>query len=389
MKVVVTHPGLQHADQMAVALHNAGHLVRFCSGIPLANSKWSWIARGRPKATSVPSHLLKHAPVVPVLRKIAEKVLNQDLANSASHRLDHIFDRWIASEITSIRPDMVVCYENSAQATFEAAHKVGAICILDAASIHYKTQAALNGVAAADPDWVTAQKQREINLADAILTCSPFAAGTYVKHGTDAAKIFVCPLGTDLPSVPARQRTSQGPARFIFVGALRRLKGIDILLDIFEKFARDQVPASLTLIGGAAESDLAKRAATIRSVEWRPFVPKPGLFELIAAHDCLILSSRFDSFGMVVPEAMAVGVPVIVSDRVGAKMIIEAHPGAGWITPFCRDSLENILNTLIKDRAMIDNARPFAMDAARDFQWPTYHQRVVSILTQLFEKRVR
>ena len=59
-------------------------------------------------------------------------------ANAWDYRLDHAFDAWAARRVRKLRPDMVVCYENSALHTFKAARAIGAVCVLDAASVHYQ-----------------------------------------------------------------------------------------------------------------------------------------------------------------------------------------------------------------------------------------------------------
>jgi glycosyltransferase involved in cell wall biosynthesis len=107
---------------------------------------------------------------------------------------------------------------------------------------------------------------------------------------------------------------------------------------------------------------------------------KPALFETMAQHDCLILPSRLDAFGMVVPEAMSVGVPAVVSDRVGAKCIIERHPRAGWIVPFETGAIREQILQLIKERQHLVMAGHAAKAAASDFSWEQYRSRVVWLL---------
>jgi glycosyltransferase involved in cell wall biosynthesis len=392
MRALVTHPGMQHAHQLALALHEGGHLAGIWSGIPIANTmkkthRLFRIFSFRPRQSSIPSELRRHFGAFPALRRVASNLGGPKLRNSIGHRLDHLFDRCVAKDVIHVRPDITVCYENSAMHTFRIAKSIGSLCVLDAASVHYQAAAEWHpSSVATDPAWVQRQKKLEIDLADVILTCSPLAGSTYTAAGVSRSKVYVCPLGTDLPSSAKTVRSGTDVRRFVFVGTLMRRKGVDLLLTAFERLYRNNVAATLTLIGGAGEYDLARRIASVPNVSYRPFMDQPHLFEEITKYDCLILPSRFDSFGMVVAEAMAVGVPVVVSDRVGAKCIIEEHPGAGWVVSCEADALYEKLLDLIKCPSMIVAASEAAMVAARDYTWDAYRRRVRRILEEAYEQ---
>lgn len=390
MRVLITHPGMQHAHQLAWALEEAGHLDAFWSGIPVVDSRnpgsdvWGFVA-GHLRAVPIASKKRKHDVIFPLMRKLLGTRPFKRVANDWSHRLDRLYDVWVSRKIRVLKPDMVVCYENSALHTFRAARAVGAVCVLDAASIHYRAgRKWLLDNNQNDLSWIDKEKQQEIDLADAILTCSDFAANTYLDAGVPVEKLFPVPLGTVFPEIPLAVKTINGRCRFVFAGSLRRLKGVDVLLDIFEEFACEGVLAEIAFIGGVAEQDLVVRAGRISNVSYCPFISQPALFEEIARHDCLVLPSRFDSFGMVVVEAMAVGVPVIVSDRVGAKCIIEQHPGAGWIVPFEKDALKAQLLQVVENRESLVCAGLAAQRAARDYSWENYRCRVVQTLEDIF-----
>jgi glycosyltransferase involved in cell wall biosynthesis len=379
---------MQHAYQLAWALHEAGHLLAFWSGVPLADASRPGQGWGRLSPnllrTPVPASRRRHFVAFPVLRRLLTGVSQPTFAESLNHRLDHAFDRWVARRAAKLRPDMVVCYENSALHTFRAAKKEGAVCVLDAASIHYRAGGRfLASIGQRNPPWVDSQKQQEIELADAILTCSSFAAETYAAEGVPRVKLNPCVLGTELVETRRRPKSASKTFRFVFVGSLSLLKGIDLLLDIFEGFHRDGVPATLTLIGGVVDRDLAARWRSIPAIMHRPYVRKPALFEAIAEHDCLVLPSRLDSFGMVVPEAMSVGVPVIVSDRVGAKCIIERHPHAGWVVPLEIGAMRAQMLRAIEDRACLGMASRAAATAALDYSWAAYRRRLVPLLQDI------
>lgn len=392
MKVLVTQSGLQHSHQLAWALEDSGDLVGFWTGVPVEDSRalgiefWSRWGRSI-RAVPVAAAHRRHFVFFPLFQCTLTQILPARSASALSHRICHAFDSRVARLVTTLRPDMVVCSENAALRTFQAAKRIGAICVLDAASVHFDTQRQqLTSLGLANPKWVDDRKQQEIELADAILTCSELAASTYVAGGVPAAKLVAVPLGADLPANELTKREASEVVRFVYVGSLRALKGIDLLLDIFEQFQKDALPVHLTLIGGVAEGELGVRASRIANVTLKPFTAHPAVFEEMVRHDLLLLPSRFDSFGMVVAEAMAVGVPALVTDRVGAKCIIEQHPDAGWIVPCDADALMAQMLWLVDHRAELTRASDAARRAAQDYTWSNYRHRVVSALEGIYTR---
>lgn len=383
MQVVVAHPGRQHSHQLALALAERGLLSSYWSGVPIRDPRagvdlWSRFS-SRIRAAPILSSLRSHYPVFPVARRGFSLIPHVGVANALGFATDAAFDKFVAAKIAAAAPDMVVCYENSALSTFVAAKKNGGLCVLDAASMHYMVQREWNP-AQRDPLWVDARKEREIELADVILTCSELAADTYRAYGVPSNKLRPCPLGTDLHGGESVKPRGDRGLRFVHVGLLSRRKGVDILLEAFERLRSAGADAYLTLIGPVVDSDLYKEASGKDFVSIIGPMPQRSLFTELANYDCMILFSRFDSFGMVVAEGMSVGLPVIVSDRVGAKCIVERHPGAGWILPFDGKALLEKLLELTRDRQGVDQAGQQAIDAAGDFTWEAYRQRVSDIL---------
>lgn len=393
-QVLVAHPGIQYAHELATALELTGHLARFLSAVPvrdsLSKSRSVWFGH---HLRSVPIPRAKRSHMLPValLRKTLACPPLRVFGDSGHKRLDQIHDIWVASQLARIKPNLVVCYESSALHTFRVARRAGVTCVLDAASVHHRfanTYLAELGVGVdAGHDRY---KDKEIELADAVICLSEFAANTYIEAGVPKEKIYAVPLGTHLPMNRTSHPRGDSPQlRFVFVGSLLRRKGLDILLDVFEQLLQENVPVELTLIGGVAEPDLLHRARRLGNVKHIPFMPQEALFREVAMHDCLILPSRFDSFGMVVAEAMAVGVPAIVSDRVGAKCIIEDHPKAGWIVSLESTKLKSQIMSLVHDKASLVEARTAAVNAAADYSWDAYRRRVVVTLETIYMSSVK
>ena len=393
-QVLVAHPGIQHAHELAAALELTGHLARFFSGVPvrdsLGKSRAEWFGH-RLRSVPIPRAKRSHMLAVALLRKTLAYPPFRAFQDTGHKGLDLLHDVWVASQLPPIKPNLVVCYESSALHTFRAARRAGVVCVLDAAAVHHRFAHSSLAEFGERVDASHVQhKDKEIELADAIMCCSEFAASTYIEAGVPKQKVYAVPLGCSLPmKATSRPRSESLVLRFVFAGSMRRLKGVDILLDVFEQLLKEDVPVELTLIGGVSEPDLLQRATRLGNVRHKPFMPQTALFCEVAMHDCLILPSRFDSFGMVVAEAMAVGVPAIVSDRVGAKCIIEDHPKAGWIVSLEGTQLKSQIMSLVHDRASLVEGRTSAVNAASDYSWDAYRRRVVNTLETIYRSSVK
>lgn len=380
--VLVTHPGLQHSHQLALALYERSMLQSFWSGVPVAASgeppPWWLPARLRAKVrrVEIPRALRRH-PARFQLALRASRYVNPGFSGSdLTHRVFHWFDHWAAQQILRARPKVVVAYENAAFHSFRAAKAVGARCILDAAAFHHRAAAELlGGVDTPYTPEINRRKDEEVRLADLVITCSPLAAESYRDNGVPASKLQPLELGADRPAgVPAWQ-PHDGPPRFVFAGALSRLKSIDLLIASFRRLHAEGVPYDLEFVGGVADAGLLREVLATPNARHTPSLPQSELFSILARADCLLLPSRFDSFGMVVAEAMACGTPAAVSTRTGAKAMIEAFPGSGWIVEPELEALHGLLGRLARDPAQLHAARAQAARAGESFTWAAYRGR--------------
>src|SRR5579872_3432084 len=146
MQVLVCHPGRQHSHQLAMALADRGLLVRYITGVPTCRDAGGWIGRRflrrATEAYAIPidPNLVAHVYLAPLLRNAANRMLRAPSASTAAHFADSLFDRYVCRYVSSIRPDIVVAYENSALCTFRRARRLGIRTILDAASFHHAWQ---------------------------------------------------------------------------------------------------------------------------------------------------------------------------------------------------------------------------------------------------------
>lgn len=393
-KVLVIHPGLQHSHQLALALYEHNMLQKFISGVPVSSNNESlpfYIPNklaSRIKKVQIPAELRQH-PVWPqlFLRVMSHlpvanrKIIGKD---ASSHRVFHWFDWYASKKIKKLRPDVVVAFENSAYQSFKAAKSIGAKCVLDAPSIHHSMANKLLGIQSIGfRKEIDRRKDLEVELADVILTCSPIAAQSYIDAGVSEQKVRSMLLGAELPkNMSVTWQPHEKALRFVFAGALSERKSVGDILDACERLNQDKLPFSLSFVGGASPEYIS-RIESIENCAYIGKVSQPELYQIFSNSDCLLLPSKFDSFGMVVAEVMACGTPAIVSTMTGSKSIIEQFPGSGWIIEPDEKEIYNAMRFCIENRSEVFNARESAKNASKMFTWSSYRNRITNVIANL------
>jgi glycosyltransferase involved in cell wall biosynthesis len=168
----------------------------------------------------------------------------------------------------------------------------------------------------------------------------------YLQHGVPERKLFFAPHAVDNDRFSAARADAEKEARAwrheLGIGDDRRVvlfagkfEPIKRPLDLVEAFAAAApAEAVLLLVGsGPLEGELRRRAGGRPGVRFAPFQNQSRMPRTLAAADVLALPSASETWGLVVNEALCLGRPVLVSDRVGcAEDLVE--PGAdGWVFP--------------------------------------------------------
>ncbi|MEY3760388.1 MAG: hypothetical protein RIR39_1879, partial [Pseudomonadota bacterium] len=165
----------------------------------------------------------------------------------------------------------------------------------------------------------------------ALLAISLRAVEQFKQSGLRDDQVF--PFGYFVPSIPVLDQPKQslgGAIRLIFVGSLLPTKGLDIAIAAVTLCQKLSLPITLDVYGvGDATKYISDET---RGTSYCGTIPFGQAQAVIAQYDVLILPSRHDGWGVVVNEALLQGVPVIASENVGARCLVEAN-GAGAIFP--------------------------------------------------------
>jgi len=181
-------------------------------------------------------------------------------------------------------------------------------------------------------------------------------------------KAFLMTRGVDTETFsPAKRTVSDGVFRFGFVGRLRAEKNVRRLVDLEKRLLEaGQTNFKFLIVGEGDERGFLEK--NMRFVEVTGFLDGEQLAEAYANMDVFVFPSETETFGNVVQEANASGVPAIVTNQGGPKFIVR-HNETGFIADnfdeFVKYSLE-LMNDAEKLAKMKRLSRQFAQSRSWD-----------------------
>jgi len=197
-----------------------------------------------------------------------------------------------------------------------------------------------------------------------------FAATMASVTGFASSRISVLP--NPLPaefaiSLPHRALRNGAEYTFLHVGELVAIKDQELLLRAFAK-AFPSAGARLRVVGDGPLRESLRRLATALGVasrvEFLGRLPRSGVVEALRSADSFVLSSRAETFGVVLLEALACGVPVIATACGGPQDIVE--PGMGLLVPTDDpDALAGAMRRLHGNPELFDTGALAALVRAR------------------------
>jgi len=202
--------------------------------------------------------------------------------------------------------------------------------------------------------------QRILSHATAVLfTCEEEKILARQSFSRYKVNEIVVPFGTFPPDCDLRAATDEFVARWpevrgrrvaVTVGRIHPKKGTDILIEAFaQTLAKDPVwhlvIAGPDQIGWRKELEmLAQRLGIHNRITWTGMVKGNLKWGAFAVSEVFVLPSHQENFGLVVAEALAAGLPVILSDKVNIwREIVSCEAGLA-----CEDTLEGTKAALMR-----------------------------------------
>ncbi len=188
-------------------------------------------------------------------------------------------------------------------------------------------------------------------------------AGQCRAYGIPENKVVIIPNGINLEEL--RERPARGEFRkkygikdgtrlILFLGRINKIKGLDLLAKAFAGLTKEMVNVKLVIAGpdDGYQTTLEKIFAGLGIKDRTIFTgPLYGADKAAAYTDADVyaLASNYDTFPVSVLEAMAHGLPVVMTDRCG--LASEIRDRAGLVTAYDSEKLSKALSKILNSPA--------------------------------------
>jgi phosphatidylinositol alpha-mannosyltransferase len=203
----------------------------------------------------------------------------------------------------------------------------------------------------------------------ALETAVPYFPGTYQ----------IIPNGVELPfyraALPFPRVQDGHHLNILYVGRLESRKGLRYLLQAYQQVRVVLPHARLWVVGAYSKSERLAfvrwvRHHRVRGVRFIGQVSEADKARWYRSADIFCApSTGYESFGMVLIEAMAAGVPVIASDIPGYREVVQ-HGKTGWLVPPCNSKmLASALLMLLQDTSARQQLAEGATAMVEHYDW--------------------
>jgi hypothetical protein len=403
--ILLTHPfGNANVRAVLSALDRVERLARFMTTLGWSNSSpllqllpENMRAQLRRRGYDLSHYKIKTYPAREIVRLLAGKVgaawLTKPESGWASAdrvwtTLDRCAAGYVAQNYERLKVRAVYAYEDGAEHTFETARRLGLRRIYDLPIAYWETaQRLLRNEAMRYPAWEPtlggtrdseeklARKARELELAEVVICPSAFVLGSLPEQTRLAKRCVVIPFGSPPYMTHKSHKTYGKPLRFLFAGALTQRKG---LADLF---------AAMKLVGSSSGAELVVMGSLVLPMsfyrnEFANFIYEPprahaAVLELMRSCDVLVLPSIVEGRALVQQEALACGLPLLVTRNAGGEdLIVEGK--TGFLVPAgAPAAIAEKIERFLENRDQLPAMSAAARAKAAELTWPAYGEKIL------------
>jgi phosphatidyl-myo-inositol alpha-mannosyltransferase len=203
----------------------------------------------------------------------------------------------------------------------------------------------------------------------------------------------IIPNGVDLDrftDAEPYEALRDGTLNILFVGRLEERKGLIHLLQAYHRLRKRRVDARLLVVGSGPKLREYRRFTGLRGIRDVEFLGRAGddaKARYFASADIFCApATGQESFGIVLLEAMAAGVPIVASDIHGYKRVVERGVQGLLVEPKNPRALAAALYTLARDAELRHDMGEAGRQRAPEFSWDRVTERIVDYYYEVRER---
>jgi glycosyltransferase involved in cell wall biosynthesis len=409
LMVDLVHPtGNQFVRHLIEALEEKGMLDAFHTTLGFSASTWTRFLPNPIRAECVrrtyplPPHQLTTRPNREAIRLASQKLGWRYLSRhekgwASADQVYQDLDRTVARRINRQGLGKSVAgiygYEDGCLEIFRAAKKRGIKCFYDLPIAYWETvRKLLEEEGQRLPEWEPTligtrdsakkleRKTEEIALADTVICPSLFVIDSLPESVRRDKECFVAEFGSPPRNWNAAQRSPSGSdkLRVLFAGSMTQRKGLADLFAAMKLLKRHDVEL---IVMGSPIAPMEFYRNHYRDFIYMSTRPHPEVLKLMQSCDVLVLPSIAEGRALVQQEAMANGLPLIITENTGGQDLIV--PGeTGFLVPIRNpEKIAEKISWLADHREALPEMRRAAIKKADEYPWQRYTDRIVSSLS--------
>lgn len=224
-----------------------------------------------------------------------------------------------------------------------------------------------------------------VKHSDKIIAVSDWLKQLLIKkHRIRPKKVTVIYNGIDIDFFKKRFRKLDKEKCVLFLGRIEKVKGIDFFLESAKKILEKRKNIKFIVVGHGKRLKyavkLTKKFGIVKNIIFTGLLPHQSIPEIYASSDVYVCPSIFDAFSITVLEAMASGIPVVVSKMVGTSKLIEHCMKVDyWNT----NQIANAVLNLLENEKLREKLVRGAKQEIKKFSWENAAKETIQVYQDL------
>ncbi|MHA2383765.1 MAG: glycosyltransferase family 4 protein, partial [Candidatus Thorarchaeota archaeon] len=188
---------------------------------------------------------------------------------------------------------------------------------------------------------------------------------------------------------PPDKRKDDGIIDFVYVGRLSLDKGVNILLDAFGQYHRENPHSRLTLIGDGMLKNRIEDTVEDDSITWIGALDHDKIPAVLQCMDAFVIPQNIGGLGLSVMEAMSCGLPVITT-AIGETVRLLGKDEGILVNPHCIEDVVDAMRVLGDDKNLrLSLGRKCRQKVEDQYSWKNQIHQIEQVYERAIENRKR